>query len=342
MIRSPALLLALVGAFACTRSTPAVDAGAPRAPGPAPVAVPGDAARWAKASAWEGQAADGGASDRVVRFVALGDTGKANEGQRRVGEAMGKLCREQGCDFVVLLGDNFYPTGVTSTADPQWQGTFVAPYAPVDAPFFAVLGNHDYGGNGRGNEFDKPEHELAYAKVNPKWHLPARHYRFGLGPVDFVVADTNRAMYGQAEDERADLASWLAGSRARWRIAFGHHPAMSNGPHGNAGEYDGLGLVPIVSGQGVKDLLEAAVCGKADLYIAGHDHSRQWLEPTCQGTELVVSGNGSSPTGLTQKNRARFQSLGLGFLYVVADEKTLTGTFYDDTGAADFTRTLTK
>ena len=54
-----------------------------------------------------------------------------------------------------LLGDNIYDSGVTSVTDPQWQTKFEIPYMGVNLPFYVVLGNHDYGGNGAGTEFDK-------------------------------------------------------------------------------------------------------------------------------------------------------------------------------------------
>ncbi len=284
----------------------------------------------------------------VVRFLAVGDTGKGNPEQHQVGAAMGALCAAKGCDFVVLLGDNFYPSGVTSTTDPQWQTAFVQPYATVDAPFYVVLGNHDYGGKGQGQEFGKEQAQLDYAQVNPKWRLPARHYRWSLGPAEFFAADTNRSMYAgkwpgvDDEQVRHDFAQWLPASTATWKIAFGHHPYYSNGPHGNAGHYDGVGLIPIANGEGVKDFLEATVCGKADVYLSGHDHSQQWLTPRCGSTELIVSGAGSSPTTLPGKNASYFQSLRLGFLWVELRERTFTGIFYDETGAEEFRRVLTK
>jgi hypothetical protein len=41
--------------------------------------------------------------------------------------------------------------------------------------------------------------------------------------------------------------------------------------------------------------MDDVVCGKADLYL-GHDHSLQWLQATCSGTELIVSGGRASTT----------------------------------------------
>jgi len=334
--RSPSPCLVLVAFLACTRAP----APAPSAAGALDASVPGAASVLAVR-------ADGGAE---VRFAAVGDTGKGNPQQRRVGEAMARVCAEQGCDFVALLGDNFYPSGVTSTEDPQWQTAFVQPYQHVDAPFYAVLGNHDYGGNGSGNELEKARWQVAYSQVNPKWRMPANHYRFSAGPADFFVADTNRSMYALDEQVRADFARWLPESKAPWKVVLGHHPLRSNGRHGNAGSYDGVSLVPIANGGQVKSFLEERVCGQADLYLCGHEHLMEWLASTCgregsgKRTELIISGGGASPTqlGAELPNLDHFRAEGLGFLYVVIAGDTLTGTFYDDDAGVRFTRAFTR
>ena len=294
------------------------------------------------------QPSDGG---QVVRFVALGDTGHGNADQTRVGDAVGALCAEKGCDFVVLLGDNFYPTGVTSTNDPQWLSSFVKPYAKVDAPFYAVLGNHDYGGNGSGNEIDKAQPQIDYSKLNPKWRMPAAHYRFTVRDVDFFVADTNRSMYSLDDQARADFERWLPESKATWKIVFGHHTYKSNGRHGNAGNYEGLpSLVPVASGRGVKSFLEEEVCGRADAYLCGHEHVLEWLKSTCARpdstlrTELLISGGGSSFTGFAKEARDPYywHAAAVGFTYVVIDGKTFTGTYFDRDGTVLFSRSFTK
>ena len=264
---------------------------------------------------------------------------------------MATVCASQGCDFVVLLGDNFYPSGVSSTTDSQWQTAFVTPYANVNVPFYAVLGNHDYGGGGAGTDFAKPANEVAYSQVNPKWRMPDTHYRFVEGDVEFFAADTNRSLFGLDDAVRTDFATWTAAApTTTWRIAMGHHPYRSNGPHGNAGDYDPICIGSAcvsspspINGEKVKSFLETSVCGKVDVYLCGHDHSRQWLTPTCAGTELIVSGaGGGGLTPVDQKNASYWQSDQLGFLYVVVQGRTFTGTFYSASGAVEFTRTITK
>ena len=56
---------------------------------------------------------------------------------------MAKVCEASGCDLVLLLGDNFYPSGVLSVDDLQFKTKFEEVYGNIKIPFFVVLGNHD-------------------------------------------------------------------------------------------------------------------------------------------------------------------------------------------------------
>ena len=88
--------------------------------------------------------------------------------------------------------------------------------------------------------------------------------------------------------------------------------------------------------------MEDAVCGKIDIYLCGHDHNIQWLEPKC-GTEFIVSGAGSKSEDLPGDNPAFF---GLaeteGFVWIELADDSLTGIFYDSTGKELFSRTMNK
>jgi predicted phosphodiesterase len=282
-----------------------------------------------------------------VRFVAIGDTGKGNAGQKQVGQSIGTHCATNGCDFVVLLGDNFYPTGVGSTTDSQWQTAFVEPYATVNAPFYAVLGNHDYGGDGAGTDLPRGDNEVAYSQVNPKWRMPAHHFKWTLGNAEFFAADTNRSMFNVDQAVSADFETWLPASTAEWKIVFAHHPLKSNGAHGNAGNYDGMSFVPIANGAGVKRFVEDEVCGRADFYMTGHDHHLEYPDATCTRvgskvqTLFIISGGGAATTRPRGSQHDHYLSDQLGFVYVVIEGKTLTATFYDANGVAKYTRTTT-
>lgn len=282
------------------------------------------------------------ATPPAVRFVAMGDTGTGENSQLKIGNAIAAKCAKDGCDFVQLLGDNLYPSGAASTSDPVWQQKFEAPYAAVNLPFYAVLGNHDYGADGAGTDFAKGKNEIDYSNVSTKWKMPSAYYRFAKGAAEFFALDTNMAMFDQVSAQKVAVTAWALASKAPWKIAFGHHPYKSNGPHGNAGKYDNVPIPGPWTGKGVKEFLEQTVCGKVDLYLSGHDHSQQWLNESCNGTELAVSGAGAKTTELPGSNATLFQSLELGFLYLVVEEKKLTAQFVDENGNVEFTHVLNK
>lgn len=297
-----------------------------------------------------------------TRFVAIGDAGKGNAEQRRVAVAMRDVCAQRGCDFVLMLGDNIYDAGVDGVDDPQWQTKFEQPYADVDLPFYVALGNHDYGGEilgidvgGLGNEWDLGKLEVDYSAVSMKWNMPATHYTFTWNHVGFIVFDTNAILWSKTT--YGDQAAWLPQAMMEvsgkdWVFVAGHHPYRSNGTHGNAGNYDapeiaGIPIpnpLPIQNGEAMKDFFDQHVCGLGQVYFAGHDHSRQWLnEPGALcGTEMIVSGAGASTTELRDRGNAAFYEDAdkAGFFYVDVDGDSFTGAFYDADGNMDFTRTF--
>lgn len=310
---------------------------------------------------------------KEVRFVVLGDTGEGNDEQKKVAAAIAQKCQADGCDFAILLGDNIYNAGVESTLDAQWESKFEGPYRDLDMPFYAVLGNHDNGGfltqllgdtfGGAGAEFERGDIQVAYTQLSEKWRMPARTYDFAFGPAHFFALDTNDMVWSYANGgaeartqiQVDSIPDEIDGAPETWRIAFGHHPLFSNGTHGNAGAYEGLeegitdlvanipglgDLQAVVTGDGVQESLDVIVCGRVDLYFAGHDHSRQWLGPMadCPGTTFVVSGAGSKLTEIKGSHPALFQSADKeGFFWVHLKDRQIEVAAIDLDGTVEWT-----
>lgn len=267
----------------------------------------------------------------VVRFVALGDAGEGNATQYKVADAIGAVCANLGCDFALYLGDNFYDTGVADVDDAQFQEKFELPYANLDFRFYPVLGNHDYGGDGAGWELWKGQSYIDYTTRSDKWTFPDLYYAHEHEHVAFYGLDTTQLFWGIDEDQATWLREELATTDATWKIAYGHHPYTSNGPHGDAGNYEGLDWVPIVDGQNIKDFMDGEVCGEVDVYLCGHDHSLQWPRETC-GTEFLVSGAGAKVTEIEGNDPTYFEENVPGFLWVELRGDQFTGIFYDEDG----------
>ncbi len=284
-----------------------------------------------------------GGGTSVVRFIAMGDAGEGNTRQYEVATAVEQVCADRGCDFVLYLGDNFYDDGVSSAMDQQFTDKFEMPYMGLDLRFYVVLGNHDYGT--LSNSWEKSAYEIEYTQYSDKWYLPSEWYTFTVENIQFFALDTTRLMWDLGtEDQQTWLDAEVAASTATWKIAFGHHPYVSNGPHGNAGNYEGVPFPPMVAGTTVKEFFDASICGKVDVYLSGHDHSRQDLEATC-GTDFFVSGAGAKLTDFVHRddNPVHWEDdQKEGFLWAEVDGNTMKIAYYDYMGNLDFERTLQK
>ncbi|MDD9892209.1 MAG: metallophosphoesterase [Gammaproteobacteria bacterium] len=285
-----------------------------------------------------------------VRFIAVGDSGSGYPEQFAVGEAIGRICAIKGCDFAIGLGDNIYEDGTNDVLDEQFDGKFEQPYAVrireltgETLPFYMVLGNHDntgyFGGDGARNATGDTQVDYHYRDVEfpdqpratDSWKMPARYYSFTAGEqngeplIAFYGIDSSQIAGGFADSDprfsysnygQAQLA-WLQDRieriPSRWKFVFAHHPYMSGGSHGNAGNYDGIPefALPVLSGGRYKDFLEESMCDKVDMLFAGHDHHLEWINNVedCGKTQFIVSGAGGKTRGLSNRddNPVRYQ-----------------------------------
>lgn len=263
-------------------------------------------------------------SGRSLRVLVTGDAGTGTRTQWAVADAIREQHRRQPVSLALGLGDNIYENGPSDAQDPQFADKFENPNAGLDFPWLMVLGNHDnsalLGGDGgwllRGNA------EVEYHARSPRWWMPSRYYSVPVPAanpvVEFFVLDLNPlaaylpplftpywAVDGQfMNEQRAWLDRALAESTATWKIVCTHHPYLSNGPHGNAGAYEGLPIEPI-NGVHVKRFFEDHVLGRCHLLLSGHDHCLQVLEPTVatRGTRQIVSGAAAKTVGVEGKVR---------------------------------------
>lgn len=281
----------------------------------------------------------------TVRFIAVGDGGKGDEPTHLVAEAAKRACAARGgCGFVVLLGDNVYPRGPRSKDDPQLKAKIEDVWSRLGVPIYAVLGNHDYGApdelpffGGIGFDPRRAAAERAYPWSSFRMYGPAA--RLDVGPVELELIDTVPIYWrdGGLDDlldlddegdaiERAMRKHDLE-RRAPWRIAVGHHPYRSNGVHGDAGAYEGIGWGLPGSGAHLKEFFQLHVVGRYDALITGHDHDLFDMGDE-QGTSLFVVGGGSEHRPITQDRPVPWQSASLGFMLVEADARTLSFTMY--------------
>lgn len=270
------------------------------------------------------------AGRNYVYFIAIGDQGTGAGGQRQVAELMNQKAQQDSLQFVLLLGDNFYSSGVASVSDPQWQTKFVEIYnLPfLNVPFYAALGNHDHRKN-------RARFQVEYARQNPKWIMPAPYYAFtrdidGQQTMEFFALDTERIVEEKEYDPEqiAWLERALRASRARWKIVFGHHPVFSYGEHGHETR-----MIEIV-----RPLLEKY---EVDLYLCGHDHDRQLLQPI-GGVHYLVSGTGAKSRDTAYGPATLFAATNLGFAWFRVSAQDFHLQFLDGGGKIEYAHTWAK
>ena len=211
-------------------------------------------------------------SSPVLRLAVTGDTG---EGAETVAKAIAAVHEREPLDAIVLVGDQFYPCGVTRTDDPRW--SLVAPLTRIGVPIFPVLGNHDFCGGA------DPDAQIRATDVIAHWQFPARQYALRTPVADFAFIDTTPLAKGEADDVSAAIRSTLATSDAPWRVVVGHHPVISSGYHG---------YFPREEVRRMRGLVPTLRDARVDLYIGGHDHHVELI----RGRMLhLISGAGSSP-----------------------------------------------
>ena len=77
-----------------------------------------------------------------MKIYLLGDVGQFNNETKKIFKNI--KSDKTSDDIIILLGDNFYPCGVTSIDDKNWDNY---KKLNLDIPCWCILGNHDYLGN---------------------------------------------------------------------------------------------------------------------------------------------------------------------------------------------------
>ncbi|MEO7725445.1 MAG: metallophosphoesterase [Chthoniobacterales bacterium] len=209
---------------------------------------------------------EGPGSGEDFRFVALGDTGTGGEAQRAIANRMLAFQEQHPYNEVLLLGDNAYPHGEPSDLAAKFEQPF-AELLRRGVRFNAVLGNHDV------------EHGRTAQLNYPPFHMGGRaYYSFakGSGLVEFFALDSNN----MEPEQLRWLEKALAASKAKWKIAFLHHPLYSTAKrHGSDVALRAL-LEPLF----IRYEVAAVFCG--------HDHvyERTKLQ---QGVQYFVTGAGA-------------------------------------------------
>jgi hypothetical protein len=199
-------------------------------------------------------------SDRPRSVVwAVGDAADGSPTSQRVAS----LIRSGRPDLLLYLGD-VYDTGTASEFDRNYRPIYGG-IGEITAP---TIGNHEW-----------PNVATGYV---PYWTVvrgtpPPFWYAFAASGWQLISLNSN-------VPSSADQLRWLGSlldatpQYGNCRIAFFHHPVLSNGPHGGL-----LALQPIVD-----ELKE-----RARIVLSGHDHDMQRFQPVHGITQLVAGSGGA-------------------------------------------------
>ncbi|MFD2744219.1 MULTISPECIES: metallophosphoesterase [Sphingobacterium] len=259
-------------------------------------------------------------SEDSFNFVVLGDFGRVGDYyQRDVAREMGHATVALDAEFILSVGDNFYPDGVQSTRDYHWISSFEAIYTDPNLyrPWYVALGNHDYRGN--------VQAQIDYSAVSRRWNMPDRYYKktFELEngkKLLLLVMDTNPFIKSYhknpekydgivAQDTAAQLR-WLEQELANndpsigWKMVVGHHPLYSGGVRKESKDTKQFE-------QQFADLFDKY---RVDAYICGHEHDLQIIKPAGRFTTQYLSGAGSEVRQSGEREGTIFAATEPGFL----------------------------
>lgn len=259
-------------------------------------------------------------SSSSLTFFAIGDFGNPTKEVIAVAEAMNSYALEYGSpSFILGLGDNFYPTGVSSELDPKfkvaWSDVFLAHQA-LQVPWYVILGNHDYMG--------VPEAQVKFTtstkNVGGFWRMPSPYYTVSWNDnhpeiphnfIDLFAMDTNGCQghvqrshpssIEHLQEQKIWLRERLEHSSAHWKVVIGHHPMYTKGRgHQLACVRLRDEMYTCNRYNRITKRYERAQCqgfgmenvvanGGADLYISGHEHVFQHTNH--RDVQHVVCGN---------------------------------------------------
>jgi hypothetical protein len=269
------------------------------------------------------------AGSDTFRFLVIGDTGMASDGQARIATQL----LNQDASFLLHVGDIAYGNGNFD----QFQQNYFNYYQNLMSriPFFPTPGNHEYESTNAGPYL--AVHSLPTETVpTSDW---GKYYSFDWGNAHFVSIDSNDGLtggsLGAAITGQSQMLDWLdrdlRSTRQFWRIVYFHHPPYAGGAnYGDPNEpATRTYLVPILEQHGVQ------------LVLNGHEHNYQRtfsvrngnLVSDGTGTMYVTAGGGGAILyPCFQLSQTAFQKTTFHFLNVEVSGGLLTISAIDDNG----------
>lgn len=206
-------------------------------------------------------------TEAPTRIWVIGDSGTGNDDARAVRNAFTAFTGDRLPDLWLMLGDNAYDSGT----DAEYQrAVFEGMYEGLlpRIPLWSTFGNHDARSARSSTQtgayydiFTLPIHGEAGGEPSgtEAW------YAFDHGDIHFICLDSAESARHPGSAMLRWLEADLQSTRAKWIVAFWHHPPYTAGSHDSD-----LELQLIEMRQYAVPLLEK---GGVDLVLTGHSHS---------------------------------------------------------------------
>lgn len=214
------------------------------------------------------------------QFVAIGDYGSDNKGEKAVSE----LIHHYNPSFIITLGDNNYPNGCWKTIDKnigKYYHDFIHPYVgnygqgAVFNRFFPSLGNHDWNAKKKCLKNGILPYFMYFELPNNK-----RYYVIHKPFLDLFALDSDKKE-PDGISVNSEQFKWfveqIKKSKATFKIVYFHHPPYSSGKHGPEKKmrwpFKELGV---------------------DMVLSGHEHNYERLNK--DALHYVINGLGGPPS----------------------------------------------
>lgn len=246
--------------------------------------------------------------------------------QKPIAELMGEMGDEVGPDFIIAAGDTHHFDGVASVNDPLWMTNYELVYSHPELmlDWYAINGNHEYRGNTKA--------VLDYSNVSRRWNAQDYYYTkvvdAGKNEKALIVfIDTTPLIQKYRDDKekypdaykqnKVEQLKWiektLAASKEKWKIVVGHHPVYAETPKDDSERSDmQAALVPLFDKYGV------------DMYLCGHIHNFQHIQPEGSKTDYLVNSSASLSRKVKAIDGTKFCSPEAGFTIFALNENQIS------------------
>jgi len=248
----------------------------------------------------------------IMKIFLVGDIGAYNNITKKVFKNIQE--KQTKNDTLLILGDNFYPYGITNEKD--W-----AQYNKLNIKLntYCVLGNHDYLGD--------VQSQIDYKSNN--WCMEDHYYKKTIDKYDIFFIDTSiltpdysninynivkSKINKEPLKESAVILNWLTEELEKsnnYKIVIGHYPIVSFGMYGLN-----------------KKLFETLfhIFKKYDVkcYISGHDHNLQIIDVATKeySFKQIISGASSSLYPILKNVSEKVFSEN-GYVYIDTSDNTI-------------------